>query len=196
MNLVFFVSLGLLLIVFQDVDLLSLAESALSKPSPTLFKIKEEITKNNPETKKADWIIGTNWGGVVQWYNAPKSHWYSFVNGQFLISFEDDGRCYILKVGVGDAVKQNVARTESKWRRDGDAIIVSILDGYKNVKLVITRNANKAESATITGFEEQRRIVLNKNWGLKLYPPTGTFKAYSWGLVPLDQRPDHITARP
>jgi len=54
MNLVFFALLGLLLIFFQDVDLLSLAESALSKPSPVLFKIKEEITKNNPETKKAD----------------------------------------------------------------------------------------------------------------------------------------------
>ena len=51
MNLVFFALLGLLLIFFQDVDLLSLAESALSKPSPTLFKIKDEITKNNPEFK-------------------------------------------------------------------------------------------------------------------------------------------------
>lgn len=32
----------------QD-DILSLAEGALAKPSPVLFKIKDEINKNNPE---------------------------------------------------------------------------------------------------------------------------------------------------
>lgn len=32
----------------QD-DILSLAEDALAKPSPVLFKIKDEINKNNPE---------------------------------------------------------------------------------------------------------------------------------------------------
>lgn len=51
---------------FQDQDLLSLAENVLAKPSPALFKIKEEITKNineqsplkNPVTSENQSLYG------------------------------------------------------------------------------------------------------------------------------------------
>lgn len=43
---VWLVFISRLMASFQDQDLISFAENVLSKPSPALFKIKEEITKN------------------------------------------------------------------------------------------------------------------------------------------------------
>ena len=87
MNLVFFALLGLLLIFFQDVDLLSLAESALSKPSPTLFKIKEEITKNNPETKKAD-VVESGKGIKVDMVLIPAGKFNPYYMGKYEVTQE------------------------------------------------------------------------------------------------------------
>jgi len=76
-----------LLINFQDVDLLSLAESALSKPSPTLFKIKEEITKNNPETKKAD-VVESGKGIKVDMVLIPAGKFNPYYMGKYEVTQE------------------------------------------------------------------------------------------------------------
>ena len=141
MNLVFFVSLGLLLIVFQDVDLLSLAESALSKPSPVLFKIKEEITKNNPETKK-DPETEKKETNLTEVFKFIVGHWRNKPGGARAptgFRFLPDGSVYrtnwILDMSV-EGVRFDSEEKYGKWTigKEGDVIV----DVGQNVKIHFT----------------------------------------------------------
>lgn len=148
---------------------------------------------DEPRKDPESWLVGTSWGGDGQWYNAKQSDWYSFSNGGFVITFAEDGKCYLIK---GNADTRSIERSESKWRQDGDKVVIENFFYLENVEVKLRMGTKEATTDGIDVKGDQRRFEFKQGWGLQLRPPSVSYTAYSWHVVAPERKPQHTTARP
>lgn len=203
----------------QDLDFLAEAQKALSRPSVNLFKIKNEIEKNQKEniaperpkntdpsdgsaTKKSVPIVGS-WAGIMQWErtgssNASQNGWYGIHDTTFVISFLDNGTAYVIE---GDPEKQTIVRRVTKWRVEDNKVIVDAIRGASKIVFLKSQSVEQPNKGDIivsrewSGSDGKRmRIQLWHGWGIKLVQPTAFFRGYKWS--PVANGADYSTAVP
>lgn len=114
---------------FQNQDLISFAENVLSKPSPTLVKINQEINKNIPETKKMEksstnQVLGKRANGKLGVIQGGTKFFIEFKDGGMLVmGTAEDGKTFPgTWTQSGNAITMKAGASTFSGTLDGDRI--------------------------------------------------------------------------
>jgi hypothetical protein len=145
-----------------------------------------------PISEFSRWLIGSNWGGRHLWFNAKQNEWRSYTGSVFIITFKENGQCWILS-GTANESGGDVRRTSSTWREVEGGVEVADMIHHRNVVLELRGAFNKSKLSANRSFEgvsrpiargsERERFELRRDWGLQLDPPTIYYRAYCWSLA-------------
>src|SRR5262245_183042 len=87
-------------------------------------------------TDFGDWLTGQTWAGSRQRYDDRAGRWVECPGSAFLVTFEPDGRCHVLRGGP----RRFAVCTSTRWVESEGGIVVADLsgrDGGRNVELLL-----------------------------------------------------------
>jgi hypothetical protein len=188
-------------------DPLDEAEEVLKSAGPATRTIsKAELLDTTSEL--ARWLANTTWGGEHALYSVKHNEWRSFNSGEaiFLITFEADGRCFILR---GNSDSARPIRTIAKWNESAKGIEVEgITEERRREKRKVPFRLSK-ESTEVSSETWRRdasgahplfrseyggeRVTLRRGYGLSVSPVERL--GYSWRLTPPGMRTDYNSAK-
>lgn len=154
-----------------------------------------------PISEFAKWLIGTNWGGDLQWQDKKDGFWRSFTDSCLIITFKENGKCFILR-GKANENGGTVNRVETKWRETTEGVEIDEFFGPVALLLPLReafgKNPQSIPSKPFRGQNnpDDYRVEVRKDWGIKLAPPSVSYTAYRWYSAPLTSNPDHKRADP
>lgn len=175
------------------------AQETASKPAEASLKSDEK-----------HWLVGTNWAVKHEWLRG-EDQWLHNTREVYLISFGDEGRCFLLGPSESasralDSSSREFVRQEATWSVEkGDLVIRGAGNWLTNeVKLL-----SKDKEGEFRAFDRKNATeIKTKSWK-RIYPERIVLyrnKALKWGfngntterwyIVESDNKPNHFTAFP